>query len=50
MTQPDDIEFECYCLTCLWHGVEEQLVLHPDGTFMCCPICHSKDIVWLVDE
>lgn len=40
---------ECYCLTCLWEGLGEQLAEHPDGLFSCCPVCWSLDIVWLVD-
>jgi Zn finger protein HypA/HybF involved in hydrogenase expression len=38
---------ECYCLTCLWFGMEEDLI--EDAIFSVCPNCYSLDIIFLID-
>lgn len=48
MTAPDDTQDQenpaCYCLTCLWHGHEDDLAQL--GDFSGCPTCGSLDIVF----
>jgi hypothetical protein len=38
---------ECFCLTCLWFGKEEELI--EDEIFSVCPVCASLDIIFLID-
>lgn len=42
------MEPDCYCLNCLWEGMEEDLIDdHTGGLFACCPACGDIQIVFL---